>query len=88
MSPSDFGITVYMGNDKIDENVFVTNLLNLMKVAPEYREQIVKEVLDTLGLKFTAPEQSAMMPTGGGGQLPQQSGQEAMMQGLENANTL
>lgn len=57
---ADFFVT----NEKIDPTVVVPNLLNVLNLAPEYRESVVKTIFDTLGLqtpkKQEMPEQGEM----------------------------
>lgn len=48
----DYDLTLAMSNEDIDKNLIITNLLNMMRVAPQYQEQIVQKVFDILGFSF------------------------------------
>lgn len=49
---------VYMTNEKLDVPVTVQNLLTLLQVAPEYKDDTVKEIYDLLGLRRPSGKQS------------------------------
>lgn len=74
---------VYMTNEKLDVPVTVQNLLTLLQVAPEYRDDTVKEVFDLLGLRRPSGKQ----------ELPQmgsamKSPMESMQQLTTRASTM
>lgn len=51
---------VYMTNEKLDVPVTVQNLLTLLQVAPEYKDDTVKEIYDLLGLRRPAKKPEGM----------------------------
>lgn len=58
---------VYVTNEEMDVAVTVQNLINMLNVAPEYREAIVKQTFDLMGLSAPQlPRQNApAQPMGG-----------------------
>jgi len=50
---------VYMTNEKLDVPVTVQNLLTLIQVAPEYKDDSVKEIYDLLGLRRPSLKQKS-----------------------------
>lgn len=74
---SELETEVYVTNEKTDIAVTVQNLINMLRVAPQFTEPIVKEVFDLMGLDF--PKTPTMMQ----GQMPQQpqQPQQQPMQG-------
>jgi hypothetical protein len=67
---------VYVTNEKLDVPVTVQNLLTLLQLAPEYKDDTVREVYDLLGLKRPVAKQSAAQMMGSPLKLPQESAQE------------
>ena len=56
---------VKITNEDLDSSVTVQNLLTMLQLAPEYKDGIVKQVYDLLGLEQPAtpkPQQPAQMP--------------------------
>lgn len=51
----DYDVEVYIGDEKIDKNILVTNLINMMRIAPQYAEQLAKQVLDIVGINVNLP---------------------------------
>lgn len=47
---SEYIADVYVDNERIDKNVVVTDLINTLKLAPEYKESILTKIFDMLGL--------------------------------------
>lgn len=66
---------VYVTNEEMDIAVTVQNLINMMSVAPEYREAMVKQAFDLMGLG-TPKTPRQMQP-----QLPSPFGQPGMQPG-------
>lgn len=63
---SNFHVKADITNEEVDKNVLVTNLIQALSFAPEYKDPIVKTVFDLLGLDMPsnlptpAPMQQAM----------------------------
>lgn len=82
---------VYINNEEMDISVTVQNLISMMNFAPEYREAIVKQTFDLMGLSAPKmprkapgaipPEALMQMLQGGGGVPPQGAGQSAPASG-------
>ena len=79
----DFEIEFSMDDGGYDKGAMVTDLMNTLKIAPQYSEVIIPKVLDILGLNLVLPK-AQPMPQQGGQLLPQQT----EMQQMSNANTL
>lgn len=79
---------VFVTNEEMDVSITIQNLMNMMQVAPEYRDQIISQVTDLMGLspfKQPNPQQMAMAQQGGKPQgAPQGQGQQ-MQQAQTNA---
>lgn len=67
---------VYMTNEKLDVPVTVQNLLTLLQVAPEYRDDTVKEVFDLLGLRRPSTPQQMPQEIGSAMKSPMESMQQ------------
>lgn len=67
---------VYMTNEKLDVPVTVQNLLTLLQVAPEYRDDTVKEVFDLLGLRRPSGKQENPEQMGSAMKSPMESLQQ------------
>lgn len=67
---------VYMTNEKLDVPVTVQNLLTLLQVAPEYRDDTVKEVYDLLGLRRPSNKQEMPQEMGSAMKSPMESMQQ------------
>lgn len=67
---------VYMTNEKLDVPVTVQNLLTLLQVAPEYRDDTVKEVYDLLGLRRPSNKQEMPQQMGSATKSPMESMQQ------------
>ena len=87
LEEDDFDVEVYVTNEDIDKSVIVNNLLQALPVAPEYREQIIKQVFDLYGLNFNPiqqlPVQRGMVEgmQGSSSQQPQDQTQQTQMTG-------
>ena len=79
----DFDIEFSMDDGKYDKGAMVTDLLNMMKLAPQYQEAIMPRVFDILGIDVVLPK--ALPQQGQGVQLLPQRTQ---MQQTANAMTL
>lgn len=66
---------MYVTNEEMDVSVTVQNLLNMMKMAPQYADQIIAQAVDLMGLSpFKSPQQQQL-----------QQGQPGQMQNPQNA---
>lgn len=67
---------VYVTNEKMDVSVTVANLMQMLNLAPEYRDDIIRQTFDLLGLsqpkKAQMPPQQQQVP---GGAPPMPGGQ-------------
>lgn len=68
---SELETICYVTNEEMDVAVTVTNLINLLNVAPEYKDAIVKQAFDLMGLQeppTPQPQQQApaLTPQAGG----------------------
>lgn len=75
---------IYMTNEKLDVPVTIQNLLTLMQVAPEYKDDTVKEVYDLMGLRRPTNKQPEAMDMGSQTKMPQ----ESMQQLVSRASTM
>lgn len=77
-------------NEEMDVSITIKNILDLMKVAPQYSDQLTKQVTDLMGLPpLKAPNPQMMQPGGPQGApqgMPQPQGQ-VMQQQATNALT-
>lgn len=81
----DFDIKVFVKEEEVDKNMFVTDLLNMLRVAPEYKTQIIEQVFDILGINLMPAQEPAMLPQQGENiEIPQR--QELAQ--MQTANTL
>lgn len=78
---------VHITNEDVDTSVTIQNLISLAQIAPENREDIVKQVYDLMGLDrpaFKQPQQPPQGPQGMQGvqqsQMPQNPNLQAMTQ--------
>lgn len=55
---SDFDVQVFVTNEETDKSVLVQNLVSVLQVAPEFREQIIQNIFDLMGLRFKPLQQS------------------------------
>jgi hypothetical protein len=61
---------VYVTNEEMDVSVTVQNLINMLNVAPEYKDAIIRQTFDLMGLSIPRPPQQlpqAQMPPMPGG---------------------
>lgn len=49
---TDYDVEVYVTNEEFDQSVMVQNLINMLNVVPEFKEQITTQVFDLMGLNF------------------------------------
>ena len=75
---------VHVTSEDLDTSVIVTNLMQALQIAPEYKDQIIKEAFDLMGLP--TPKANAMPPMQPGMQpgQPGQSTQMGMAPGIAN----
>jgi len=88
MNPTEYDVQVYVTNEEIDLAVLADKLAQALQFAPEYRDQVLPQLFDTLGVgPFKAPPRQPIQPDGQpvqpGGQ-PQLNQQQLTTQ----ANTL
>lgn len=68
---------VFITNEEMDVAVTVQNLINMLNVAPEYRDAIVRQTFDLMGLSEpNMPRQSTMQAPGGIPGMPPLPGQQ------------
>ena len=87
---SELFTEVYVTNEEMDVSVTIQNLLNMLRVAPQYQDAIVKQTFDLMGLQQPkTPAQPQQMTQGG--QVPQMQSPipqgQMMQQGMTNALT-
>lgn len=71
---------MYVTNEEMDTSVTVNNLLTMMKLAPQYADQIVQQTVDLMGLSpFKTPQQPQLPPQG----VPQGAIPSPMNQGKQ-----
>lgn len=59
---TEYDVQVYITNEEIDKGVLSQNLLSALQAAPEYREQIIQQLFDVMGVgPLKTPEQPPMM---------------------------
>lgn len=74
----DYDTDVQITNEDFDSGVMIQNLLTALQTAPEYRETILREVFDLMGLSpFKAIPAQATPPAAIGQQDPNQLSTEA-----------
>lgn len=71
-----YDVQVYVTNEEIDKGVLVQNLLGSLQLAPEYRDVILPQIFDVMGidstlLKAATPQPTEGQPTQGGVGVPQ-----------------
>lgn len=88
-----YEVAIDITNESVDKGVIATNLLQALSAAPEYRESILPQLFDTMGLTFKAPTQPPM-PLGqnglpaGQGASPETPPTQNPVMALGRANTL
>jgi hypothetical protein len=94
---------VYVTNEDLDVSMTVQNMINMMSIAPEYRDALVKQTFDLLGLgqpkqnsapiaqapqqQMPGPAGQGMMPPGGQGGPQGQNPPQSMQSLIQGANT-
>ena len=68
----EYDLDIYVDNAKINRVVLITELLQMIPQAPEYRQQILEQTFDLLGLSVR-PQQPQMPEQGGQVKQPQSS---------------
>jgi hypothetical protein len=53
---TEYDLEVYVGNEKTDKNILVTDLINFSRIAPEFREPIANALNDILNLNLKLPK--------------------------------
>ena len=64
-----YDVEIYVGDEEFDSSVAANNLVNILKVVPEYRNVIVKELFDLMGMdssKIPLNQPVALAPAGPG----------------------
>jgi len=77
----DFDIEFSFEDGNFDKGAMVTDLMNTMKIAPEYREAIIPKVLDILGLNLSLPK-AQMQPQMQAQLQPRQSEMQQMAESM------
>lgn len=62
---TEYDVEVITRNPKVDESIIVTDLTNLIRVAPQYSEQLVPQILDVLGVNVKLPVNVPAMAASG-----------------------
>lgn len=90
---TEYDTQVYITNEEIDKGVLTQNLISMLNIVPEYKDQIVRQIFDIMGLDSNQFKQSQMMQpqgqpseiaqkiTGASSQSPSQSFMQSMMAG-------
>ncbi len=85
-----YDVKVYVTNEDMDKGVAVQNIISMLPLAPEYRDQLIDTVIDLMGLTLSrpkqfAPQQQLQQQT----QLPQpaQAPSQNPLQPITQANT-
>ena len=79
INPLDFEAQVYVTNEEIDKGVLANNLVNILKIAPEYREQVIRQLFDLMGLdsnQLKSQEQIQIPQPQNQGQIPANTAQQ------------
>jgi hypothetical protein len=76
LDPSEYDTEVYITNEEIDKGVLSRNLLTLIQLAPEYREELTQDLMDIMGLPFFPKKQQMM------GMMQQGMPQEGVMESV------
>lgn len=58
---TEHDVDVITRNAKMDESIIVADLINMLRVTPQYAEQIAPQILDVLGLNVKLPSGVAPM---------------------------
>lgn len=82
-----YDVEVYITNEEIDKGVLAQNLITTLQIAPEYRDIVMRQIFDLMGLPvYSLKKKQPMMPQGqmpGGQQQVQTNPQEQVL----NANS-
>lgn len=65
MELSDYDVQVYITNEEMDKGVLTRNLLDALRLAPQFQEEIIKQVFDIMGLdtiNLNKPNQMQLAP--------------------------
>lgn len=71
----DYTAEVYITNEEFDKGVMVQNLLTVLQMAPEIKDQTLKHIFDLMGLdpvSFAPALPQAVAPTGTPNETPQE----------------
>ena len=91
---TEFDVQVYITNEEIDKGVLTQNLLSALQLAPEYKDKILVQIFDIMGLdsnqlKSKTLQPPAMQGMPQGMQQPQGTPQppsQSQQQSITNAN--
>ena len=61
---SELETDVYVTNDEMDISVTIQNLISMLNFAPEYKDAIVKQTFDLMGLSMPTPAAQQAVPNG------------------------
>lgn len=77
IDPSEFDTQVFVTNEEFDKGVMSQNLTSILQVAPEFKDVILKQIFDLMGLDSNSLQAQPQLP-------PEvlQAGQQQAPQGL------
>lgn len=58
IDPSDYDVQVFVTNEEIDKSVLAQNLITSMQIAPEYRQVVMRQLFDLMGLDVRQLEEA------------------------------
>ena len=81
---TEYDVEVFVGNEKIDKNILVTDLINFGRIDPRFAEPIAEALNGILNLNLRIPKNLAQgAPQGQGGQVnPAQTAEQQLTQSL------
>jgi len=81
---TEYDLSVYVGDEKIDKNVLTTDLINFSRIDPRFVEPIGNALNDILGLNLKLPKVEPVAPQGGvpQGVTPGMSPEQQLTQSL------
>lgn len=57
-----YDVEVYITNEEIDKGVAIQNIVSMMPIVPEYKDQLIQQAFDLMGLNLYRPTQIAPQP--------------------------
>lgn len=86
INPTDYDVEVYITNEEFDQGIVVDKLINMLQIAPEYRDSIVRSALDIMGLDFVRPVAAPTQPQAPAPNIPGQNPQQLLTAANTRAN--